>query len=317
MPVEDATPDRGRPSPIPRRIDTRHRAERGGWAGRVLATERSRRCRLLRGQLRAFDARGDRASPWREPRLRPLRVTSAAGTGIGASNQFEASGFIRSSTDFAWPNPQHHFLPLAISYNGSNPVEAHGFQAHVGSMRSPSRGRVRLKTRDSRAHPSILFNYMSCEQDWQEFREGIRIMREIMAQPVLAPYRGREISPGTDPRSDAELDAFVRARAGTAYHPSCSCRMGTDAMPVVDGQGRVHGLEGLRVVDASIMPLIVTGNLDAPTVMIAEKIADRIRGRAPLPRADVPYFVAGAAPTHRPPARPEGPPGRRCVRRQL
>lgn len=244
-------------------------------------------------------------------------MTSAAGTGIGASNQFEASGFIRSSTDFAWPNPQHHFLPLAISYNGSNPVEAHGFQAHVGSMRSPSRGRVRLKTRDSRAHPSILFNYMSCEQDWQEFREGIRIMREIMAQPVLAPYRGREISPGTDPRSDAELDAFVRARAGTAYHPSCSCRMGTDAMPVVDGQGRVHGLEGLRVVDASIMPLIVTGNLDAPTVMIAEKIADRIRGRAPLPRADVPYFVAGAAPTHRPPARPEGPPGRRCVRRQL
>lgn len=187
MPVEDATPDRGRPSPIPRRIDTRHRAERGGWAGRVLATERSRRCCLLRGQLRAFDARGDRASPWREPRLRPLRVTSAAGTGIGASNQFEASGFIRSSPDFAWPNPQSHFLPLAISYNGSNPVEAHGFQAHVGSMRSPSRGRVRLKTRDPRAHPSILFNYMSCEQDWQEFRDGIRITREIMAQPVLAP----------------------------------------------------------------------------------------------------------------------------------
>ncbi|TNC12881.1 choline dehydrogenase [Methylobacterium terricola] len=226
-----------------------------------------------------------------------------AGTGIGASNQFEAGGFIRSSEDFGWPNLQFHFLPLAINYNGSNAVETHGFQAHVGSMRSPSRGRVRLTSRDPAAHPSILFNYMSTEQDWREFRDAIRITREIMAQPALDPYRGREISPGSDLRSEPAIDAFVRAHGETAYHPSCSCRMGMDAMAVVDAEGRVHGLEGLRVVDASIMPLIVTGNLNAPTIMIAEKIADRIRGRASLPRSDAPYHVAGDVPVRRRPAR--------------
>lgn len=212
-------------------------------------------------------------------------------------------GFIRSSDDFGWPNLQYHFLPLAINYNGSNAIETHGFQAHVGSMRSPSRGRVRLTSRDPDDHPSILFNYMSTEQDWREFRDAIRITREIMAQPALDPYRGREISPGPALRSDAEIDAFVRAHGETAYHPSCSCKMGTDAMAVVDAEGRVHGLEALRVVDASIMPLIVTGNLNAPTIMMAEKIADRIRGRAPLPRSDAPYHVAGDAPVRRLPAR--------------
>ncbi len=221
------------------------------------------------------------------------------GQGIGASNQFEAGGFIRTSTQFAWPNIQFHFLPVAINYNGSNAVKEHGFQAHVGSMRSPSRGRVRLKSRDPRQHPSILFNYMSHEQDWQEFRDGIRITREIMAQSALDPYRGREISPGKAVRSDAELDEFVRRHAETAFHPSCSCKMGEDEMAVVDGQGRVHGLEGLRVVDASIMPLITTGNLNAPTIMLAEKIADQIRGRAPLPRSTAPYYVAGDAPVRR------------------
>ncbi len=218
------------------------------------------------------------------------------GTGIGASNQFEAGGFIRSSTEFEWPNIQFHFLPVAINYNGTNAVKEHGFQAHVGSMRSPSRGRVQVKSRDPREHPSILFNYMSAEQDWREFRDAIRITREIMQQPALDAYRGREISPGLDCQSDAELDAFVRRHAETAYHPSCSCKMGLDEMAVVDGQGRVHGLEGLRVVDASIMPLITTGNLNAPTIMMAEKIADRIRGRAPLPRSRAAYFVAGDRP---------------------
>jgi choline dehydrogenase len=225
------------------------------------------------------------------------------GTGIGASNQFEAGGFIRSSEDFGWPNLQYHFLPLAINYNGSNAVETHGFQAHVGSMRSPSRGRVRLTSRDPAEHPSILFNYMSAEQDWSEFRDAVRITREIMAQPALDPYRGREISPGAGLRTEPEIDAFVRAHGETAYHPSCSCRMGTDAMAVVDAEGRVHGMDGLRVVDASIMPLIVTGNLNAPTIMMAEKIADRIRGRAKLPRSDAPYHVAGDAPVRRLPAR--------------
>ncbi|WP_339411746.1 choline dehydrogenase [Pseudomonas sp. EA_35y_Pfl2_R5] len=217
------------------------------------------------------------------------------GKGIGASNQFEAGGFIRSSADFAWPNIQYHFLPVAINYNGSNAVKEHGFQAHMGSMRSPSRGRIHVTSKDPRQHPSILFNYMAHEQDWREFRDGIRITREIMAQSALDPYRGREISPGAELQSDAELDAFIREHAETAYHPSCSCKMGEDDMAVVDGQGRVHGVQGLRVVDASIMPLIVTGNLNAPTIMMAEKIADKIRGRAPLPRSSAPYFVAGNA----------------------
>ncbi len=225
------------------------------------------------------------------------------GKGLGASNQFEAGGFIRSREEFAWPNIQYHFLPVAINYNGSKGVQEHGFQAHMGSMRSPSRGRIRLKSRDPREHPSILFNYMSHEQDWQEFRDGIRITREIMAQPALDKYRGREISPGAHVQSDAELDEFIRNHAETAYHPSCSCKMGEDEMAVVDGQGRVHGLHGLRVVDASIMPEIITGNLNATTIMMAEKIADRIRGRQPLPRSNASYFVAGDRPVRGQPQR--------------
>jgi len=226
-----------------------------------------------------------------------------AGNGIGASNQFEAGGFIRTRPEFAWPNIQFHFLPVAINYNGSNAVNEHGFQAHVGSMRSPSRGRIQLKSKDPRQHPSILFNYMSHEQDWQEFRDGIRLTREIMAQPALDPYRGREISPGADVQTDAELDTFIREHAETAFHPSCSCKMGEDDMAVVDGQGRVHGVQGLRVVDASIMPEIITGNLNATTIMMAEKIADRIRGRQPLPRSNAPYFVAGDRPVRGAPLR--------------
>ena len=226
-----------------------------------------------------------------------------AGNGIGASNQFEAGGFIRTRPEFAWPNIQFHFLPVAINYNGSNAVNEHGFQAHVGSMRSPSRGRIQLKSKDPRQHPSILFNYMSHEQDWQEFRDGIHLTREIMAQPALDPYRGREISPGAHVQSDAELDAFIREHAETAFHPSCSCKMGEDDMAVVDSQGRVHGVQGLRVVDASIMPEIITGNLNATTIMMAEKIADRIRGRQPLPRSTAPYFVASERPVRGTPLR--------------
>ncbi|MBQ0529966.1 choline dehydrogenase [Providencia rettgeri] len=225
------------------------------------------------------------------------------GTGIGASNQFEAGGFIRTSEKFAWPNIQFHFLPVAINYNGSNAVNQHGFQAHVGSMRSPSRGRVRLKSLDPKQHPSILFNYMSSEQDWEEFRAAIRITREIMAQPALDPYRGDEISPGKQISTDEELDAFVRERAETAFHPCGTCKMGYDDMAVVDGAGRVHGIENLRVIDASIMPLIITGNLNATTIMIAEKIADKIRNRPPLPTSDADYYVAGDRQVRNPPLR--------------
>ena len=218
------------------------------------------------------------------------------GTGVGASNHFEAGGFIRTRDDDPWPNIQYHFLPVAINYNGSNAIKMHGFQAHVGSMRSPSRGRVKLRSRDPREHPSILFNYMAEALDWREFRDAIRITREIIAQPALDRFRGRELSPGAQLKSDAEIDAFVRSRAETAYHPSCSCAMGYDNMAVVDNEGRVHGLEGLRVVDASIMPRITTGNLNAPTIMMAEKIADQIRGKQPLARSTADYFVANGAP---------------------
>ena len=216
--------------------------------------------------------------------------------GIGASNQFEAGGFIRSSDAFDWPNIQYHFLPVAINYNGSNPIKIHGFQAHMGSMRSPSRGRVHLCSKDPHQHPSILFNYMSTEQDWAEFRAGIRITRDIMRQSALVPYAGREITPGEAAQSDAELDAYVRQHAETAFHPCGTNAMGAGDMAVVDSEGRVHGMQGLRVVDASIMPEIVTGNLNAPTIMMAEKIADRIRGRSPLARSTAPYFVAGDQP---------------------
>ncbi len=214
------------------------------------------------------------------------------GTGIGATNQFEAGGFIRTDDSFAWPNIQYHFLPVAINYDGSNPIRVHSFQAHMGSMRSPSRGRIALRSSDPLDHPSILFNYMSHEQDWREFRAGIRITREIMHQAALAPYTGKEISPGAAVQTDADIDAFVRQFGETAFHPCGTCAMGFGPMAVVDHQGRVHGLEGLRVIDASIMPEIVTGNLNAPTIMIAEKLADAIRGRTPLARSTAPYYVA-------------------------
>ncbi len=213
------------------------------------------------------------------------------GAGIGASNQFEAGGFIRSDDNFAWPNIQYHFLPIAVNYNGSNPIKVHSFQAHMGSMRSHSRGRVRLKSKNPNDHPSILFNYMSHEEDWREFRAGIRITRNIMQQAALEPYLGNEISPSIAVQTDAEIDAFVRAHGETSYHPSCSCSMGYDDMSVVDKDGKVHGLEGLRVIDASIMPRIITGNLNAPTIMMAEKLADVIRGRTPLAAVKVPVYV--------------------------
>ena len=213
------------------------------------------------------------------------------GTGIGASNQFEAGGFIRSDDSFAWPNIQYHFLPIAVNYNGSNPIKVHSFQAHMGSMRSHSRGRVQLKTKNPHDHPSILFNYMAHDDDWREFRAGIRITRNIMQQAALAPYLGNEISPSVAVQTDAEIDAFVRAQGETSYHPSCSCAMGFDDMSIVDNEAKVHGLQGLRVIDASIMPRIVTGNLNAPTIMMAEKLADVIRGRVPLPAVQVPVYV--------------------------
>ena len=215
--------------------------------------------------------------------------------GLGASNHFETGGFIRSRVGVRYPDIQFHFLPLAVSYDGTSLAREHGFQAHVGPMRSASTGWVRLRSADAHDKPRILFNYMSREEDWQEMRACVRLTREIFAQPAFAPYRGREIQPGETVTSDAAIDAFVRAKAESAFHPSCTCRMGSASDPraVVDPEARVLGLEGLRVVDSSIMPSITTGNLNAPTIMLAEKAADLIRGRPAASAGEVPYYVAG------------------------
>jgi choline dehydrogenase len=216
--------------------------------------------------------------------------------GLGSSNHFESGGFIRSRPGVRYPDIQFHFLPMAVNYDGSSLAREHGFQAHVGPMRSRSRGWVRLRSAEPGDAPRILFNYMSQPEDWVEMRAGVRLTREIFAQHAFDRYRGREIQPGEAVQSDAAIDAFIRARVESAFHPACSCRMGsaTDPLAVVDPEARVMGLEQLRVVDASIMPSITTGNLNAPTIMLAEKLADQIRGRTPLPRASVPYFVASA-----------------------
>ncbi len=205
------------------------------------------------------------------------------GTGLGATNHFESGGFIRSAPGVKHPDLQYHFLPMAVRYDGKSPVEGHGFQAHVGPMRSGSRGHVRIKTNSALDAPTVLFNYLSTEQDKKEVRAAIRLTREVFAQKAFDAFRGEEISPGKEVQTDAQIDAHIRASAETAYHPSCTCAMGEGDMAVVDGQGRVHGVQNLRVVDASIMPLVVSGNLNVPTIMMAEKIADAIKGLALAP----------------------------------
>ena len=211
--------------------------------------------------------------------------------GLGATNHFESCGFIRSSPEVEHADIQYHFLPLAVTYDGKGLASEHGFQAHVGPMRSKSRGHVRLASSDPAEAPRILFNYMSHPDDWAEMRACVRLTRQIFGQPAFDRYRGREIQPGDAVQTDAEIDAFITEHVESAYHPSCTCKMGSadDPMTVVDPQTRVVGVERLRVVDSSIMPSITTGNLNAPTIMIGEKAADIIRDRAPLPRADVPY----------------------------
>jgi choline dehydrogenase len=214
--------------------------------------------------------------------------------GLGASNHFETGGFIRSRAGIRYPDIEFHFLPLAVSYDGSSLAKEHGFQAHVGPMRSRSTGWVRLRSANPLEKPKVLFNYLSRPEDWAEMRACVRLTREIFAQPAFDRYRGREIAPGESVQTDEQIDAFVRDRAESAFHPCATCRMGavSDALAVVDPQTRVIGLEALRVVDSSIMPSITTGNLNAPTIMLAEKAADHIRGGTLLPRASAPYFVA-------------------------
>ena len=202
--------------------------------------------------------------------------------GLGATNHFESCGFIRSRAGVRYPDIQYHFLPLAVTYDGRSLAQGHGFQAHVGPMRSKSRGWVRLRSADPRDKPRIQFNYMSHPDDWAEMRACVRLTREIFAQSAFDRYRGRELQPGEAVQTDEEIDAFVRAKVESAYHPSCTCKMGSrdDPMAVVDPEAQVIGVEGLRVIDSSIMPSITTGNLNAPTIMIGEKGADLVRGRA-------------------------------------
>ena len=213
-------------------------------------------------------------------------------TGLGASNSFEAGGFIRSRPGIEHPDIQYHFFPMAVRYDGKSPNNSHGFQAHVGPMRSQSKGWVKLRSADPDDDPKICFNYMSQPDDWEEFRAAIRHTRKIFAQPALAPYSGDELSPGPAVQSDKELNNFLKDAVESAYHPSCTCKMGSDEMAVVDKECKVRGLSGLRIVDSSIMPSIVSGNLNAPTIMIAEKAADIISGRTPLPPSDAPVYVA-------------------------
>ncbi len=214
--------------------------------------------------------------------------------GLGATNHFESCGFIRSQAGVQYPDIQYHFLPLAVSYDGKVKASGHGYQAHVGPMRSKSRGCVSLASADPLAHPVLRFNYMSHQDDWAEMRACVRLTREIFAQAAFDPFRGDELQPGAGVQTDAEIDAFIAAKAESAYHPSCSCKMGRpdDPMAVVDSTTRVIGLDGLRVVDSSIMPSLTTGNLNAPTIMLAEKAADHIRGRAGLAAMNNDYYVA-------------------------
>ena len=214
--------------------------------------------------------------------------------GLGATNHFETCGFIRSRAGIPYPDIQYHFLPMAVAYDGSTLAQEHGFQAHVGPMRSKSRGWVRLASPDPRDKPKILFNYMSHADDWTEMRACVRLTREIFAQPAFDRFRGREMQPGIDVQEDEQIDAFIRNKVESAYHPSCTCKMGAagDAMAVVDPETKVYGLEALRVIDSSIMPSVTTGNLNAPTIMLAEKAADHILGRKPLARVDLPVYSA-------------------------
>ncbi|TIV08701.1 MAG: choline dehydrogenase, partial [Mesorhizobium sp.] len=205
-------------------------------------------------------------------------------SGLGATNHFEAAAFVRSRAGVDYPDIQYHFIPAAVRYDGRAAAKAHGFQAHVGPMRSKSRGSVTLRSPDPGSKPVIRFNYMSHPDDWTEFRHCIRLTREIFGQSAFDPYRGKEISPGSHVQSDEDLDAFIRDHAESAYHPCGTCKMGRkdDPMSVVDPECRVIGVEGLRVADSSIFPRVTNGNLNAPSIMTGEKAADHILGRTSL-----------------------------------
>jgi choline dehydrogenase len=211
-------------------------------------------------------------------------------SGPGATNHFEAGGFIRSNDDVAYPNVMFHFLPIAVRYDGTAP-QGHGYQLHVGPMYSDARGSLKITSSDPRVHPALRFNYLSTEQDRREWVESVRAARSILGQPAFAPFDGGELSPGAGVETDEQILDWVARDAETALHPSCTAKMGVGAAAVVDpGTMRVHGTDGLRVVDASVFPYVTNGNIYAPVMMVAEKAADLIRGNTPLPPEEVPFY---------------------------
>jgi choline dehydrogenase len=211
--------------------------------------------------------------------------------GPGASNHFEAGGFIRSNEQVKYPNLMFHFLPIAVRYDGTAPAGGHGYQVHIGPMYSNSRGSLKVTSGDVRDHPAFTFNYLSTDEDKQEWVEAIASARKILNQPAFAAFSGGEISPGSDVASDQQVLDWVRKDGETAYHPSCTCKMGTDEMAVVDPKTmRVHGMQGVRVVDASVMPYVTNGNIYAPVMMVAEKAADLILGKQPLAAEQIEFF---------------------------
>ena len=214
--------------------------------------------------------------------------------GPGASNQFESAAFIRSDAGVDYPDLQYHFLPIAVRYDGRAAAEGHGFQAHVGPMRSPSRGSVTLRSADPVAPPKILFNYMSTPKDWSDFRKAIVLTREIFSQGAFGPFVKHEIQPGVHAQSEDALNTFIKDHVESAYHPCGTCRMGKhdDPMAVVDPENRVIGIDALRVADSSIFPQITNGNLNGPSIMVGEKASDHILGRQPLAKANVAPWVA-------------------------
>ena len=214
--------------------------------------------------------------------------------GLGASNQFESAAFIRSAPGVEYPDLQYHFLPMAVRYDGQAAADGHGFQAHVGPMRSPSRGSVTLRSGDPAEAPKILFNYMSSEKDWSDFRTAIRLTREIFAQEAFQPYVKHEIQPGPQVQTEEALDAFITEHVESAYHPCGTCKMGRpdDPLAVVDPENRVIGVDALRVADSSVFPQITNGNLNGPSIMVGEKASDHILGRAPLAKNNAAPWIA-------------------------
>lgn len=226
---------------------------------------------------------------WRQPQIGFQWLFQRKGA--GASNHFEAGGFIRSNDQVDYPNLQYHFLPIAIRYDGSAPAQGHGFQLHVGPMYSDAQGHVKISSTDPDRYPKILFNYLSTEKDRREWVEAIKCSREIIGQPAFDELRGEEIAPGSRCQTDEEILDFVAREGESAYHPCGTCKMGYDDMSVVDAELKVHGVENLRVVDASIMPTITNGNIYSPVMMIGEKASDIILGNTPLRPLNEPFYV--------------------------